>query len=484
MNRILKFTAILAAVIGLALASTSCRKDFLNPPMWGSIDEQTALRTPRDVRNALVGTYQRLAGAAFYGRNAHAVIDFLGDMAGLDLTNSGHLRQFVEYTITEADGGVLDIWSRGYMTIDMAARVITNGKRILANTTADGDVKNINMDLAQAYGIKALVHFYMVNFWGLPYNLEPNSLGLVVVGDNPIPIGTEVSRSTVRQTYAQILDDIASAKTHFAAGAGGGTYPSSVHQYWMNEAAVYALEARVHLYMGTNMNAAITAAQEGLTKSGARVVDTVTVYKPMWGQSTPTPEDIFTIHFTSATQLSANSMPTLWAAYRAVVYPKYVSLFDTADYRLSLLGDKTITGNHFLLKYPNTNAVNNNSIFRASEMHLIIAEAQARNNNLPAARTALLNVAKRNPNITGVDHLPQNQAELLAFIADERARELTGEGHRWFDLRRTGALLNRTSDLKNIADFDVKNNVMPIPQQERNASKIEQNPNWAQNMPR
>jgi starch-binding outer membrane protein, SusD/RagB family len=59
----------------------------------------------------------------------------------------------------------------------------------------------------------------------------------------------------------------------------------------------------------------------------------------------------------------------------------------------------------------------------------------------------------------------------LDFILDERARELAGEQLRWFDLKRTGKLIERITaynpdNAVNIKPFHI---VRPIPQNQIDA---------------
>jgi hypothetical protein len=67
----------------------------------------------------------------------------------------------------------------------------------------------------------------------------------------------------------------------------------------------------------------------------------------------------------------------------------------------------------------------------------------------------------------------------MKAIENERRKELVAEGHRWFDLKRTTRLVNRTT---NCAVFcrlepDAREWVWPLPQ-----SEILANPNVEQTM--
>ncbi len=81
---------------------------------------------------------------------------------------------------------------------------------------------------------------------------------------------------------------------------------------------------------------------------------------------------------------------------------------------------------------------------RLGETYLIAAEAYYKMGNLPVAADRINAVRKRAA-------MPGHEADMLItpgdvtldFILDERARELAGEGLRWFDLKRTGTLMDR-----------------------------------------
>jgi len=108
-------------------------------------------------------------------------------------------------------------------------------------------------------------------------------------------------------------------------------------------------------------------------------------------------------------------------------------------------------------------------VIRLAEMYLIGAEAalQLGDNNAAAAYINVLRTraAKKTP----VDYTAAMQITAsdvtLDFILDERARELAGEHVRWFDLKRTGKLVDRihtyNPDVTQVKEF---HRLRPVPQ--------------------
>ncbi|MBX2927793.1 MAG: RagB/SusD family nutrient uptake outer membrane protein [Saprospiraceae bacterium] len=106
-------------------------------------------------------------------------------------------------------------------------------------------------------------------------------------------------------------------------------------------------------------------------------------------------------------------------------------------------------------------------VIRLAEMYLIAAEAEFKLSNMPKAVDMINAVRHRAA-------LPGRQADMtitaaqvnLDFILDERAREFAGEQMRWFDLKRTGKLMERVVAHNPEAAGRIQNHhvVRPIPQ--------------------
>ena len=123
------------------------------------------------------------------------------------------------------------------------------------------------------------------------------------------------------------------------------------------------------------------------------------------------------------------------------------------------------------------------ALMRLGDAYLLRAEAKFQQGNLPGAAEDINVIRTRAAQ-------PEREAEMqitaadvtLDFILDERARELLGEGMRWFDLVRTGKLVERVKlhnpeAAPNIQEY---HQVRPIPQDQidRTEGGYPQNPGY------
>ena len=480
-----KYSLKIAVILVLmATVLASCGKEFLNTDQTNAVDSTIAFRVPSDLVQGMHGVYFALSRAGFMGRNAVLFGDMNADKMNKRAAGDLTFVNIELYAFGDTEGTFDGTWLEGYRVVNFAQRVIEEGAKMLDEYQGNAAaLSTIHTQMAEAHALRAFALFRLVNMFGLPYSAAARNTLAIIAEDRFIYADETPELSTVGEAYDLILLSINRAKTHFTSGDG------SFRPFYMNLAAVHALEARVHLYM-RNWQAAITSANAALTASGATIEMNRERFVAMWGQDAASAEDIFSIRVTLANWLQASSLATYFNTYGGSINHSFYNEFAANDMRRGLFVRHTTADPTFWrpMKHPNATSINNIRIFGAPEMHLIIAEAQTElGTDLGAARTALLQVARRNPAITTVAHLPDNQADLRTFIAEERARELFQEGHRWFDLRRTGALMTRPTDetRRDIVNYDVSRFVYPIPFREINipGSKIQQRPNWQSYFP-
>ncbi len=144
-----------------------------------------------------------------------------------------------------------------------------------------------------------------------------------------------------------------------------------------------------------------------------------------------------------------------------------------ADY----IGGYQDTG-YFLNKFTPTKAVEhtgagdailnyrqNSYVIRLADTYLMEAEALG---GTGSRAQALLDAVRSR---VGLPSIPVSMNTIMA----ERRLELAGEGHRWFDLVRTGQAATKLSSRGFVAG---KHDILPIPYKELENTKLVQNPNY------
>ncbi|WP_442590266.1 RagB/SusD family nutrient uptake outer membrane protein [Pedobacter sp. AW31-3R] len=123
-------------------------------------------------------------------------------------------------------------------------------------------------------------------------------------------------------------------------------------------------------------------------------------------------------------------------------------------------------------------------VIRFAELYLIAAEADFNLGNLTEA-ASYINVLRTRAAKPGKVAEMQVTPEQITidFILDERAREFAGEQMRWFDLKRTGKLLERVkAHNPNAATIQEFHTVRPIPRAQMDAitnkEEFKQNPGY------
>ena len=495
MNR---YTHYLLMLLLLSIV-TSCKKDFLEVPEDTTVPVRqtyvTDLKTTGDYFN---GLYVLLARDFFQGYN-QIYSDLVAD--NIKLATASATLFSTQYNWTQPASAVSSlggnnmngIWLDGYKIIRSCNFVLAKAETF----RGDDPVKADNIK-AQAYSLRALVHFILVNIFAQPACYTPDAshpgIPYITSDDWTQPLD---SRNTVSEVYASLVNDLNQAIPLFS------TVPkTSADLLYLNINSTKALLARVYLFKGDYSMA------RGVARDVVTNVPLLTVaggypnglFKNLAPGATETLFQLSPSQTNVTLTDPANPSLTYTATYntdfqgRYFVSPKnFVATTDiatkltqnTTDVRKSWV---TLTGGVWnITKYPQSvvSAITiaprsyYQTLFRSSEMFLILAESYTQLNNDDSARF-FVNAIRTRANLTALNTAVVGQA-LVDSIYTERRRELAFEGLRMFDLLRWKKEVNRT-DAWNAASknlpYPSKNAIAPLPLNDVNISGLEQNPGY------
>lgn len=428
----------------VSVGITSCKKLDLVP--YDAVAISTGFKTLQDAKYWDNGLY-----TAFRGRQ-YGTFMFIQDVQGEQLNASGDFgnRNGAPHrwgTFFNADD-VAGYYQSYYAALANVNIVIKGYEQIPATTPAEIDSLNTfkaDARFARAYYLQNLALRYCKAY--NPATAE-SDLGIPLVTE--FDLNLKPSRATLKATYAQVLDDIAAAKSLNVkrVSAKGSRY--------FTADAILAFEARVKLYM-QDWAGAYAAANTLISSGKYPLYTTAAGLKGYWANDAYQ-EDIFRIVATLSEPVNTNNIYLGIAGGGAFYSPDFIptktvlDTYDAVDFRKAVYFDQKLIQIQGV-KYPNvilvnkypgnpdlftttlTNYQNANKVFRIGETYMIAAEAAANLGNPVGALVALnaLKTARGLPAVIGL-----TGTSLTDEIRAERTRELNFEGFHLFDLKRWG----------------------------------------------
>ncbi|CAN5309643.1 RagB/SusD family nutrient uptake outer membrane protein [soil metagenome] len=479
------------------LVSIGCQ-DFLDKKPQGQLLQSSFPVSPSDALLVTNAAYAYLRAWSFHS-GGYPILDIMSDDArkgsspGDQLSNIG---PYDNFTINQQQDGLDRWWSAAYQTIRASNVVIANVKKI----TLSDSVKN--QYLGEARFLRALTYFDIVRAWG--------NVQLVTVPEPPL----DLANATADQIYTQIIEDFTFAANHLpkqsfynAANLGRAT-----------KGAANAYLAKVYLFKKDFINAekyaleVINSGQYSLEPdfnnanglAGNFGVESIFEIGALPLEGNDNGGDQF-----ANTQGVRGSPNRGWGFNR----PSYelINSFEANDPRkdATVIFLKEVMPDGVLIigdgSAPDTTKVNgviteiecynqkvwtpgttpatqwghHRRLMRYADVLLIAAEASNENSKTAQALTNLnkVRLRARGGNVAILPNIVETNKDLLRdIILNERRHELALEGHRFWDLLRTG----KAPAVLGPLGFTSKYNVMPIPQTQIDISqnRLKQNSGW------
>jgi tetratricopeptide (TPR) repeat protein len=452
-------------LLGAALFVTGCTK-VLNQKSIVDVDESLAIIDNRSASVAVNGLYNVLQNGSYYGRNFQICSDVSSDIAQ-SVGSWDFYREMDTYQVTSGNTEVGNFYYWGYRAVNQANNIMA---KVPPLTGVADSVKNLY--IGQAYFIRALALFDLNRlFGGVPGVVGTMSVPIVLTPSVKIDASAFPKRPPLQDGYNQVEADLLKALQLLPESYGDNRSQAV-------KATARALLSRFYMY---EKKFDQTLAYANLVLSDPRY-SLQGAFSDIFNNKL-TSESIFELNFNASDQSGIRNWyfpSALGGRGDLCAHLNYYNdaTKDPKDSRGKLFGFDNTSKIYYPTKYKMAGNIDNIHIIRVAEIYLNRAEAKAQLNDLPGALADLNKVHQR----AGCDALSiSGQTDLLAAILQERKLEFAEEGHRLFDLVRTGNALTLLTGLDrkngpNVALPAAGRQVFPIPSFDVNA-----NPNMIQN---
>ncbi|MGE7773792.1 RagB/SusD family nutrient uptake outer membrane protein [Chitinophaga sp. NPDC101104] len=439
---------LLLAVAPVALAAGGCDKLLDIDQPISSITTAKVFDSNEKAISAMAGIYTKMVNGEQVEEPAFSsigggVVSILAAMSADDYrfaqTNNRPVQDFAANRLSRemSSSVTYKMWEAAYKNIYDANAVLEG----IAASTSAKLTSDVRVRLTgEAKFIRAFVYFQMVNLFGdVPLVLTTNFNETRLMPKTPAV-----------QVWAQIRTDLQQAVELLDEDYG----TQSGERIKPNKSTAKAMLARVYLY-DQNWPGAATLAKEVIENANYALAG-----QPGDVFLKNSPEAIWQLKQDAAHRYIGNAsaegsqlLPTPLATGGLYWYltDELLAAFEPGDLRKAQWsGPNTFTGTvkYYPYKYKTGKhsavaggeLTEYNMMVRLAEVYLIRAEAVLKGSRDKTEALRLVNLLRARAGLTEPLPATLTDAEVEAAVMHERRVELFGEwGHRWMDLRRTGA---------------------------------------------
>lgn len=447
-------------LIILTISFFSC-SDLLDKEPISSFSADGFYKTTSDAQAGIYGIYDAAQSVfrinfAYWGEGRADNVQTAQSGEGLQL-----LQNNLDESLASAYWGSLyDMINRANYAIKYIPGIFEEG-----NETATQLV-------GEARALRALAYFYLVRIWGdVPLILEPYQ---------SIEQDIFISRTDKQLVLAAIEEDLI-----YAAQNCREKFGNDRDRIMFTKGSANAL--LTHVYMWQHKYDEATGASSLVLNNP---LYSLVTNMDDWGKiftNSYSKESIFEIAYD---EKETNSLRVLYAIGSYAIFTpseKFKSSYEEGDKRIDYVYDVTLTDPKAIWKFLGkglndedpTPSKQNIVLFRLADIMLLRAEALNKKggaqNQLEALE--LLNVIRSRAGLAEFVTIADAEAmygDLETAILHERSIELCFEGHRWFDLVRTGKAISTMQPINGLSDE--RNLAWPI-----SINSLRKNPNLKQN---
>ena len=452
----------------LILSVFSCTKVLEFGRDGGIVDESEVLSTREGMIAMLNDAYATTSSYA--GGNFNGLAELMAD--NLDRPSSNNdLDEVYSHDVLFFNSTVGNWYSRPYSAI-------LNLNKVLENIDAVEDMtENEKTQFkAECLFLRAMAHFELVRLWGHPYGFtSDNSHNGVAYKDESY--ATLQARAAVQEVYTQVIADTKTAIDQLPTSNG----------VYANKFAAMALLARIYYQQGEYANAAAVAT-DIIDQGGYSLGTEVDRFQ----QNVVLPEVIW--YFDSYLDASGAAFwssggYTDFYTYRpddGISNPLFRPTRAFYDIYAADSNDRRIDSNFVIVNEGDPNEFIvctmfnedyfNVPVFHLTEIKLIRAESLAELGTDLATAIQDINDIKERAYGSAVNNLPGSASrnEIITAVRFERRMELFGEGSRFHEMKRRGAVEGETVDSRG-DDWDCNGMILQFPISEQ-SDQFEMNP--------